>query len=332
MEIKQPIGGTMPVGAKAAEERGPSPAPSTAAPAAGMTFEPWGTARWVLGGLLLAAFTFTYWPILLELVNTWDREPDYSHGFFVVPIALFFLWRRRDLRPKQAVSAPVSGLVLIGLACGLLMYGSLTFRESLCGWSIPLWVAGAALVLGGWPMLGWSWPAVLFLFFMVPLPYALETGFSLPLQKTAARMSAWVLQLLGQPAIHEGTTIFLKDTPLEVERACSGLRMFMGIAALAMVYLVLVKRPMWQRVALVLSLAPIALAANTLRIVATGLLYQYASGEAARHFSHDLAGYVMIPVAAAMFGLVLWYLDKLTIELETVDRSTLLGKERGAVA
>ena len=47
-----------------------------------------------------AAFAWAYWPTLVELVRAWDSEPDYSHGFFVVPLAVFFLWVRRDRLPE----------------------------------------------------------------------------------------------------------------------------------------------------------------------------------------------------------------------------------------
>jgi hypothetical protein len=54
--------------------------------------------------------------------------------------------------------------------------------------------------------------------------------------------------------------------------------------------------------------------------VTTGLLFQYcAEGETAKKFSHDAAGWLMIPFAAALFALVLWYLDRAWQEVEVVD-------------
>jgi exosortase len=154
---------------------------------------------------------------------------------------------------------------------------------------------------------------------MIPLPWRVERWLSLPLQRIATKISSFGLQLLGQPALAEGNTILLGDYQLEVEEACSGLRIFVGIVALAFAYVVIVRRPLWERVLLLASVLPIALVANATRIVATGLLYQWVSGEAAHKFSHDVSGWVMIPFAAALFGLVLWYLDKLVREVELVD-------------
>jgi exosortase len=147
----------------------------------------------------------------------------------------------------------------------------------------------------------------------------MEGMLSLPLQRVATYASCWILQLLGQPAISEGNTILLGEHRLEVEQACSGLRLFMSIVALAYAYLVLTQRAWWEKLFLLASVVPIAIAANALRIVATGLLYRHASGEAARQFSHDFAGWAMIPVAATMFYLVLWYLKNLFREEEQLD-------------
>ena len=93
----------------------------------------------------------------------------------------------------------------------------------------------------------------------------------------------------------------------------------MGIGALAFAYVVIVRRTWWEKAILVLCVVPIALIANATRVVATALLFQYVSGEAAHKFSHDAAGLVMIVYAAGLFALVLWYLGKLFGEVEQVE-------------
>ncbi|MFV2069809.1 MAG: exosortase/archaeosortase family protein [Pirellulales bacterium] len=144
-------------------------------------------------------------------------------------------------------------------------------------------------------------------------------------------MSAWTLQSLGQPVLAKGNTILLGEHQLEVEQACSGLRIFVGIGALAFAYVIVVRRTWWEKLLLLLSALPIALLANSARIVVTGLLYQLVSGEAARTFSHDVAGWVMIPFAAALFGVVLWCVGKLTREIELVDVSAVIQRQHGQV-
>ena len=229
-----------------------------------------------------AAFLWSYWPTLCGLVNMWNHVQDYSHGYLVAPLAVFFLWARRDRMPAPATGLAWPGLVLVAISVAMRFAGAWYYLEFLDGWSILLWVAGVIWLFLGRAFVWWSLPSVAFLLFMVRIPFRVELALSLPLQTVATRLSCWVLQMLGQPALAEGHTIYLGEHTLEVEQACSGLRIFIGIGALAFAYVVIVRRTWWEKALLLASVVPIALIANATRVVATGLLYQYVSGEAAQ--------------------------------------------------
>jgi exosortase len=254
-----------------------------------------------------------YWTTLVELVRVWDSSPDYSHGYLVIPLALWFLWLRRDRLPRYRIEPSWWGFSLIALAAGMRLVGARFYLPELDSCSLPIWVGGVCWLLGGPRFLLWASPSLVFLFFMVPLPASIETLLSRPLQSLATSLSTWTLQSLGQPAIAEGTTILLGDNVLEVERACSGLRMFYGIFALA-VATIIVTRARWNiALCLLAAVAPVAILANTIRITTTGFLYEFASTESARKFSHDLAGILMIVLAIVFFMVVLWLTQRTLI-------------------
>lgn len=256
-----------------------------------------------------AGFIWAYWSTFAALVQVWDSQPDYSHGYFVLPIAAYFLWARRNTFPGVDHRHAIwPGIALLVLAAGFRCVAATFYLDPVDGWSLLVWFAGLAWLLGGWAWLRWSLPSIVFLFFMIPLPFRIERMLSNPLQRIAAMGSSWVLQCFGLPATAQGNTILMGQYTLEVEQACSGLTIFIGIAALAYAYVVLVQRSWWEKMMLILSVLPIALIANSARIVLTGLLMQYASDEAAKKFSHDMAGWLMLPFAALLFALVLWYL------------------------
>lgn len=276
--------------------------------------------RWSGGVVLIVAvFFWSYWPTVGTLLRAWEEEPDYSHGYLVVPVAAWFLWIRREYFPGFAPRLAWSGLVLVVLSIALRYAGALVYLGAVDAWSMLLWVAGATWFLGGWKLVRWSAPSIAFLWFMIPLPYRVERWLSLPLQSVATKISYLSLQCLGQPALSEGNTILLGEYQLEVVEACSGLRIFVGIIALAFAYLVVVRRTWWEKLLLIASVLPIALIANATRIVVTGLLYQTASGEVADRFAHDFAGWAMIPFAAFLFAAFLWYVGKLIPEVEPLD-------------
>ena len=278
----------------------------------------WG--RVALMGLPLAAlFIWAYWPTLVNLAAAWDREPDYSHGYLVPPLALLFLWMRRDRFPGADLQYAWLGLALLALSVAARVFGAWVYVDAIDGWSMLLWWGGVACLLLGVRGAFWAAPSVLFLGFMVPLPFSAERLLSLPLQRVATKLSVVSLQMLGQPALSEGNVILLEDHRLEVAQACSGLRIFMGIIALAFAYVVTTRGTWWQKGLIVLAVGPIALISNAARIVITGLLYQFVSGRTAEKFSHDFAGYLMIVFAAALFGMFLWYLGKLVRVEESLD-------------
>src|SRR5258708_10959963 len=109
------------------------------------------TVRIVLAALAtLAAFVVLYRHVLVKLVHDWATDGNYSHGFLIVPIALYFAWERR-VQIKGAPRQPsvVGGLVVAGslvvLATGLLGAELFLTRISILGV-----LAGAVLFVGRW--------------------------------------------------------------------------------------------------------------------------------------------------------------------------------------
>ncbi|HUE74565.1 MAG TPA: exosortase/archaeosortase family protein [Pirellulaceae bacterium] len=285
-------------------------------------------SRAAFAAVLLAGGIWSYWPTIANLIETWLRVADYSHGFLVLPLAALFLWVRRDRFPGLADSAPWTALALMALTLLIRHAGDAFFFTFLDAWSIIPWTAACVALVGGWPLLRWSWVAILFLPFMVPLPFSVETILTVPLQQIATAISTATLQFLGQPAFADGNVILFGDQRLEVAEACSGLRQFVFIAALTYAYVALISRPAWEKLLLVAAAAPIAIAANAARIVTTGLLFQWVPGEQAHEWIHDAAGWGMVLFAVAAFWLLLVYLRQLVKEELVMDMSAMVKQSR----
>jgi exosortase len=295
--------------------------PTASAPA--FDFRSWEFL--VAAAVVVATFVWTFGATIVELGQIWEQEPDYSHGFLVFPIALLLLWMRMDRFPGGAGVPGWSGLVLIGAGLAVAVAGQRFFLAPLAGWAMVIWFAGAFWLLAGRRVFVWALPAIVFLLFMVPLPFRVEQMMSWRLQRIATVASTWMLQLVGQPAIAEGNIVYLGEQVLEVEQACSGLRMFMGIAALAFAFAVATRRPWWEKLLLILSVAPLAMFANSVRVAGTGLLLQLVSSEAAAEFSHNAAGWAMIVFATICLGLFVLWLRWVVQEVEVETGRTLIS-------
>ncbi len=272
--------------------------------------------------LLAGCAVWCFATTLARMIAVWRSEPDYEHGFLVPFIALAMLWARRAKRPAAARDWRALPVAIAALV--LWLAGGMFYLRVLEEVGFLLWIAAACGLLAGGAVLRWAAPALGFLIFMVPAPYRVEQLLTLPLQRIATVWSCWLLQCCGLPALAEGNLVIVDDLRLEVAQACSGLRLFMCVLALAYLYAVFSTGPRWMKWTLFLCAAPVALAANTLRLTATALAWKCVSSEHGRELLHDAAGWLMIPLAAALLLAVLWYLRRITIAVEVVDATRLL--------
>ena len=142
-----------------------------------------------------------------------------------------------------------------------------------------------------------------------------------PLQSLATKVSLYVLQTLGVESYSEGNRIMLDQIQMGVVDACSGLRMLTIFSALAAaIAMISTNRPWWERITILFSAIPIALAVNVIRITVTGLMYNFGvKDEIVQMVLHDAAGLIMMPMALGMLYLEYQILAKLVIE-ETPER------------
>jgi exosortase len=269
--------------------------------------------------LPLAALLWAYGSTLGELVRRWAGDPQYSHGYLVPAFAALLLWLRRGRLAGARLAPSRWGFAFLLTGIVMRLAGTWFYFSWLDPVSLLPCLAGVCLLAGGWAALRWAGPAVAFLFFMIPLPYNLSLALADPLQTIATEASTYALQILGRPALAEGHVILLNEVELGVVEACSGLRMLVVFFALATALALVSRRPLWEKLVLIASAVPIALVTNIARITATGFLHDTAGPELANAVFHDLAGWLMMPVALLLLGLELKLLQKLFLEAEAAD-------------
>ncbi|HUN63395.1 MAG TPA: exosortase A [Candidatus Sulfotelmatobacter sp.] len=260
----------------------------------------------LLVGVLLAL----YLHVVESLFAQCWRDPNFSHGFLVPFLSAWMLWNNREKFKQQSLVPNWWGLLVVLGAMGLLVVGALGAENFLSRTSLLFALAGITIFFGGWAIFRLAFYPWLVLFLMIPLPVIIYNRITLPLQLMASRLATSLLDLTGVPVLREGNIIHLPAISLEVAEACSGLRSLMALITIAVIYAYQFERKAWRRVALILSAIPIAVLANGLRIMGSGLLGQYWSPDKARGFFHEFSGLLVFCASCLllwMFHLVLDY-------------------------
>jgi exosortase len=243
----------------------------------------------VLGGL--------YAQIGPRLVQQWADDDDYTHGFLILPLALYFVWERREILGRTTRSPSLLGAGLLALGLAMLVVGSVGAELFLQRSSLIVVLAGLVwLILGAGYLSELKFPLA-FLVFMIPLPAIVMNAVAFPLQLFAAQSATFCMQTAGIPVLREGNTIVLPNTTLEVVEACSGIRSLQALLALGAVYGHFTQNMVWKRWALLVLSIPIAIAANAFRVAGTGFLAHFIGAEAAQGFYHSFAGWMVFAVA-----------------------------------
>lgn len=305
----------------------------------------------LLGGLLAWFFRSE----LRDLVALWATDPDWSHGFLIPLFSLYFLHQKRaEILGLEFASDPLSDLLrgrrlsplppgetranYLGLLLLLAVLGLYAFNVvSPAGYAYlrPISMIAAlgavVLFLGGWRLIRCTWLPIAFLVFAVPLPRRYYVSLTMPMRRLAAAVATTLLNLVpGLDATAGGTIIEVVykgqrlEPALDVESACSGMRLLMAFGALGVAMAYLHERPAWQRAILLLSTAPIAVLCNIVRVTTTGFLYVLAGPQYTQGVYHDALGLAMLPLAFGLYGALAWFMSSLFLEEESAGGPELV--------
>ncbi len=252
---------------------------------------------------LVAVLAVTYRDVLYGLVRQWAADDNYSHGFLVLPLAIYFGWQRRAALATAARRPRLLGLVAILAGAGLLVLGGAASELFLSRISLLVVLAGCIVFLFGMQHLRTLAFPLGFLLLMIPLPTVLFNQVAFPLQLFASGIGELALRGAGVPVVRDGNVLELAALRLEVVEACSGIRSIVSLLTLALVMGQFGRsspRHIW---ALAAATVPVAVAANAARVAGTGLAAHAWGKAAAEGFLHAGSGTVVFLVAtAALFS------------------------------
>src|SRR5580658_8634818 len=258
----------------------------------------WGSA------LICVLMAAVYYHVLAKLVIDWYEIPDFSHGFLVPIFAAYLVWVKRKALLDTKITPTWIGIVVIALGLLVLLLGVYGAELFLTRVSLVILLAGLALAFGGWQLLKELRFPLLVLLLAIPIPAIVFNQITIPLQFLASKLASALLPLFEVPVLREGNVIELASMKLEVAEACSGIHSLISLFTLAIFYGYFLEKSTMRRVILALASIPIAIAANAVRIVGTGLCVQYWDPDKAMGFFHEFSGWVIFLVSLGCLYIV----------------------------
>ncbi|MBX3354294.1 MAG: exosortase/archaeosortase family protein [Phycisphaeraceae bacterium] len=279
------------------------------------------TMALVGGVVLFLIFVSVFWHFLYMQVRSGVEEPaDWGHVLVIPFVSGWFIWLRREELLRQPFKPAWSGLIL--MVVGLLIYamtllGPVALQHpNFQGGGVVLTLCGMALLLCGWRAMKWLWfPIVYWGIFGQRISEQALQVVTLRLQDIAARGAYFLLNAIGFDTDIAGNILTVHGSdgvahPLNVAEACSGMRMLVAFMALGVAMAVVGLDKWWQRAALIVMAAPVAVAVNILRVATLGLLSLRDVNMVQGEF-HHFVGMVWLVPGFIMFLGVQWCLKVL---------------------
>lgn len=210
-----------------------------------------------------------YAPLVPTLVYEWTKFPNLSHGFAIPFIAGYLIWARRERIRTLPLTPTAWGFPV--LIAGLLLFtlGMRATEPFVARIALVPLLLGLSLLLAGGRITGQTWPGIVYLLFMIPLPWGTVKQVTYRSRLFDADATAALLRLMGIPVYHDGVLLHLPNVNLEVADACSSIPAIAALLSLGVAYAAVAQRPTWLRLTLIVATLPLAIGANIVRITST---------------------------------------------------------------
>lgn len=259
---------------------------------------------YIVAGMIL----LVYLPTIIDLVSDWWNDPNYSHGFLVPLISFYLIRKQKEALAEIETSSNRLGLVVIILGMILFVLGNGASEYFTVRFSLVLTIFGGALYIFGNAVVRKIWFALVFLVFMIPIPYVLYFSLAFPLQILASKVTSVLLNGIGMSVLRQGNILVLPNQTLEVAEACSGMRSLVSLLALGAIYAYMTQTRLSAQIILFASTVPIAVAGNIFRVFTTALIVYVSDVGVTEEPMHSIMGasvFIVAFILLFIFGAIL---------------------------
>lgn len=252
-----------------------------------------------------------YSPINL-LIDLSVHDQLYSHILLIPLISFFFLyWKKKSIFLNDDGSV-AEGAIVIGIGSLLMLAGFVSLEPGngndalslmiFAGWLV--WV-GAFVMFYGLPTFKRASFPLLFLLFVVPVPrFATEALINF-LQEGSTETVNVLFSVLGFPMTREGYIFHFPQFSVEVAKQCSGINSSVALIITGTLAAKLFLRKGVTRALAVISVIPITIFKNALRVVVLAGIGNYVDERIFQSILHRKGGILFFGLALILLMAVI---------------------------
>jgi exosortase A len=260
------------------------------------------------------AWAILYQDALLSMEAIWSRSDTFAHGYFILPISIWLLWRDKESLLASKVESTWLALPfllgslflwLFAYAADINVLGQLSAVVSLI---CLIW-----LLVGNKVAWRYKFPLA-YLLFAVPMGENLIPW----LQDVTAWFTVFFLELNGIPFYQDGLYIDIPTGKFEVAVACSGIRYLIASVAVGTLFGYLTYNKTYKQILFVIFAMCLPILANGIRAYGIVAIAYYSDMKYATGADHLIYGWLFFGfVIMLMFWIGGFFADTPTEQVET---------------
>lgn len=239
------------------------------------------------------------------LISNWSKENNYEHGWLVVGVAGWLVWRALPgFRAARFQDNSVLGLSMVTFGVLIFLAGCRTIQPRVVVASAPVLILGGLVYVQGWARARHMvFPLSMFAF-VIPMPgfQQATTG----LQLIATKMAHYAAMPFGIETVLAGNKVYDPKGnwgSWEIDEGCSGIRSLVALMLVTYIYGMIVHKKWSERFIIFAACIPVAIVANAVRVTSI-LVVAKRNLEFAKSTWHDYSGFLSFGAALSLLMLL----------------------------
>jgi len=237
------------------------------------------------------------WPAFAHAVEVWSTTEEFSYGYLIVPVSLGVVWFRRYAVLQKTEKGAAAGLAIVLVSLTVLLGAERMGIHALAGIAVSPLLFGVVVYLWGWPAARVLAFPIAFLVFGLGVFRGLLDTVGFALQGVTAVGAGTLASVLGLPVVRDGLVLSSERYAFVVAEPCSGMSSLVSLLALAALWTYVARGSLTARAAVLLSVAPLAIFANSARVTMVLVVAQFFGQDAALGFFHGASSLVLFGLA-----------------------------------